>query len=111
MNKDPIDKLREDIRRTLQAINDNLLELNDYLARLRAETVAEINAAMVVEDAIPQDVLDALMRARTPGTVVPLDTTDPRRPYQNQRQPRRNGDSFGSVLPTGGTYGTKTEGE
>ena len=103
-----VDELREDIRRTLQAINDNLLELNDYLTRLRRETVAEINEAMRTGNEVSDQELRATLFAEYPTLIETLDT---RLPYQNQRQPRRDGDSYGSVTPlkdAGGADGTKT---
>lgn len=94
MNKDQTEQLRDDIRRTLQSLHDNLLELDDYLTRLRAQTLANVDAA--IRQGIVQ--ADELLQARDT-------TTDSRRPYLAGRQPRRDGNSFGTVLPasSGGT--------
>lgn len=90
MNKDIV----EEVRRTLQQVQNMLEEINRYFDELRKRTDAEI-----VE-----------LARRTARDI----TDDPRHPYVAHRQPRRDGDSFGTVLPSsteGGTDGTTAEGK
>lgn len=76
MDKDLIDQTRkmvEDIRVLLQNINE-------YLWALRRQTekeIADIESRQAARDTAP----------------------DPRQPYLAGRQPRRDGDSYGSVQP------------
>lgn len=96
MNKDIV----EEVRKTLQQVHDTLEEINRYLGELRSD--AEIVERLHVKDSAQYH------------EATTLETTDPRKPYLAGRQPRRDGDSFGTVLPSsteGGTDGTTAEGK
>ena len=118
--------LLERIGKTLHALNEMTDLINEYLLDLRRQTEAEIAelqhrvAAQRVQDQIaPRP--DWLKQVAPMGMVndgeptypLPIDTTDPRRPYLAGRQPRRDGDTYGSVTPLGpaqgGPSGKKSE--
>lgn len=95
----PLDELREDIHKTLAQIDEQLRELSDYLTRLRDQTIVDLNTRRMLNQTEFRSVL-----ATSQGLA------DPRRSYLAGRQPRVDGDSYGSVpRPTaGGAHGTQS---
>jgi hypothetical protein len=78
-------KIMEDIRQSLEGLARAANEISEYLTYLRQQ--------------------------RTPPAPVEA-PADARKPYLAGRQPRRDGDSYGTVPrpSTGGAYGTQTKG-
>ena len=75
----------DDTKKIIEGIERTLQEISDYLTWLRQ---------------------DRFVEARRNATV------DRRQPYLAGRQPRRDGDSYGTVprSTTGGAYGTQAKG-
>ena len=111
MDKTPWNECKNMIKQCrllVQELEEHIREIDEYLVRLMAERE---NCPPASESEYVSR-LENEVRAQDlrPGGFEVI-TDDPRRPYQNQRQPRRDGDSYGSVLPpkdAGGADGTKT---
>jgi hypothetical protein len=84
--------LIKEVRLQLQSIAELLHELDEYLRQFQI-------ARQVMTAEAPHN----------PAADYPVqtDTTDPRQPYLAGRQPRRDGDSYGTVVTptTGGAHG------
>lgn len=92
-------ELIESARMSIQSLREILEDIDECLKRLHENCIAQtvVEAAGVTPS-------PPLMNMRTLREVA---TTDPRFPYLAGRQPRRDGDSYGTVPePTdqGGTY-------
>lgn len=96
--------LIQTIRDTLADVENTLHDINSYLTDLRRQTEAEIaelerRKMRTVMATMPDnpEAAEAVLDVLRPK---PRDVSgDPRYPYLAGRQPRRDGDSFGSVLP------------
>ena len=88
MDKSDYDEIVGEVRLRVQALAELLNELDDYLAQLRRETVVQV-------EKLAGPAAAEIIMARTYESAA--DTTDPRRPYLAGRQPRRDGDTYGSV--------------
>ena len=111
MDKDLVEKTRQ----TLLAIDRMMQEINGYLIQLRRQADSEVTELQRRTRAIgsaaekkpaQEEHLAALRRStgdprgwQGPGvhSWPPTTTEDTRSPYLSGRQPRRDGDSYGSV--------------
>lgn len=100
------EEMIKETRLQLQKVSECLHMIDEYLHELlHKRAVADINEAMRTGNEIPEDELQDIV---TRGYQTRDITTDPRYPYQNQRQPRRDGDSYGTV-PAPSSEGTSAE--
>jgi hypothetical protein len=83
---DPI----KEVRLQIQAVMDMLNEIDAYLYQI-------ISARELRDDALGPEQSD--IAARLNAATRPRVSSDSRQPYLAGRQPRRDGDSYGSVQP------------
>ena len=111
MDKDLVERTRK----TLQDIADMLKELDDYMVQLKAETeqfIEGLQQRTLVVRQLGEPPTKGIVHRGIPHSWPPTTTVDTRDPYLSGRQPRRDGDSYGSVsplTPRGGAHGQKGE--
>ena len=108
MNKDLVEKTRQ----TLLAIDRMVQEINGYLVQLRRQADSEIAELQRRTGTITGErpSIGFNVAPKAGGSSWPPTTTeDTRDPYLSGRQPRRDGDSYGSVAAStrGGEDGEK----
>ena len=108
MNKDLVERTRK----TLLEIDQMVANINGYLAELHRQTEREIAELQRRTGVAPTNIVYP-SKAASARTWPPTTTEDTRDPYLAGRQPRRDGDSYGSVAlgtARGGAHGEKGEG-